>query len=82
VTSLPTQSDIDAALDILDGLELRQLQELRYHVSKTIRACQRPTAGAASAVSPPWPAVERALFYVLWTTSTEYLEHALITPAQ
>jgi hypothetical protein len=77
--------EIDQALDILDGLELRQLQELRYHVSRTVRAALASRVGTATSQhleATSWPAVERALFYVLWTTSTEYLEQALITPAQ
>ena len=72
---IPSPSDIDQALAVLDWLTLEQVLELRFHISKTIRAAheRRAAGGAITTTAPDWPPIEAALLYVLWVTSDEYL---------
>jgi hypothetical protein len=73
---IPAQADIDQALDVLDWCRLPAIAELRGHMSQLIRDVQQRRPLAASTDTTPaddWTPVGRALLYVLWVTSDEYL---------
>lgn len=72
---MPTERDIAQALDLLDWIPLPQVLAIRYEVSRTIRAAPRP--GRQGAATLDWDPLERAMLYVLWVTSDEYLERQM-----
>jgi hypothetical protein len=82
---IPAQADIDAALDVLDWLDLPTIVELRGIVSRLVRETQsrRQAAPARAAqLDNAWTPAERALLYVLWITSDEYLSARMADSTQ
>lgn len=81
---IPAQADIDQALDVLDWCDLPAIAELRGHVSRLIRDVKhghRPGERRASRADDGWTPVGRALLYVLWVTSDEYLGTVYTAPS-
>ena len=79
---IPSSQAIDEALDVLGWLTDEEIAITRAAVARVVeRAKARKQAGAPShgSGSTPiaWTPVEIALMFVLWTTSTEYLEERI-----
>src|SRR5262249_2734140 len=76
----PSREHIMQALDVLDGMSQAEIGRLREGIAATVskvNACRADgsiSAPAASGTPSGWCPVSIALFYVLWTTSAEYLE--------
>jgi hypothetical protein len=74
---IPSKADIDRALVVLDSCDLGQLAMVRTLINDLIAAVKTRTAPVrttdASQPREPWDAVSRAMLYVLFVTSDEYL---------
>ena len=76
---IPTDLEIRQALDVLDWCSEEQIQTMRGGLSRTLAAWKGSSAigvAASPAATPAgtWVRSEIAPFYVIWMTSTEYLE--------
>lgn len=78
---VPTQAEIDDALDQLDWIDLPTILQLRQMVSDLIRKSVTKNDGATAAGSPlapmEWTRQQIAILYVLFVSSDEYLERAM-----
>ena len=79
---LPTEAEIEKAMDELDWMGLEQLLTLRRLVSETIRraTAAKEDRGVAT-VTPPsqveWPRAAIVIFYVLLESGDAVLERAM-----
>jgi hypothetical protein len=75
-----TQSDIDDALEILDGMPEEDVDRLRRMIAE-IEArlrVQAPVKGLlADAAMPGWSPVSIAVFFVLWSSNDASLLRSL-----
>lgn len=71
--------ELRAALDILDALTDEEIAPMRAAMSRAIglAAARGARATVANTASEPWPPVERAIAWVLWSTSSEVLEQQM-----
>jgi S-adenosylmethionine:diacylglycerol 3-amino-3-carboxypropyl transferase len=67
-------TDLIAALDVLDWLTDEQIAAMRSSLSRSLRGAARGSSSARPEVE--WSPIQRALLFVLWSTSTEVLEAA------